>query len=33
MPLAVPFLQQGAVGVIGMLSALAVAATVVDVSP
>ena len=32
-PLALPFLQQGAVGAIGMVAALAVASTVVDVSP
>jgi di/tricarboxylate transporter len=32
-PLAVPFLQQGTVGVIGMVSALAVSATIVDVCP
>ncbi|MBN9735371.1 MULTISPECIES: SLC13 family permease [unclassified Pseudonocardia] len=32
-PLAVPFLQQGQVSAIGMVAALAVAATVVDVSP
>ncbi|MGC7095882.1 SLC13 family permease [Amycolatopsis lurida] len=32
-PLAVPFLAQGTVGPIGMIAALAVAATVVDVSP
>ncbi|MBC3190654.1 hypothetical protein H7X46_06200 [Pseudonocardia sp. C8] len=32
-PLAVPFLQQGAVSAVGMVAALAVAATVVDVSP
>lgn len=32
-PLAVPFLQQGAVPAVGMVAALAVAATVVDVSP
>lgn len=32
-PLAVPFLQQGEVGAVGMVAALAVAATVVDVSP
>jgi di/tricarboxylate transporter len=32
-PLAVPFLMQGSIGAIGMVTALAVAATVVDVSP
>jgi di/tricarboxylate transporter len=32
-PLALPFLQTGAVGPIGMVAALAVASTVVDVSP
>ncbi|GAA2287646.1 hypothetical protein GCM10010145_40020 [Streptomyces ruber] len=32
-PLAVPFLAQGEIGAIGMVSALAVSATVVDVSP
>ncbi|MER7013834.1 SLC13 family permease [Saccharopolyspora sp. NPDC000359] len=32
-PLAVPFLQEGSIGPIGMITALAVAATVVDVSP
>ncbi|MFB7930530.1 SLC13 family permease [Streptomyces sp. NPDC056039] len=32
-PLAVPFLQQGEIGPIGMVAALAVSATVVDVSP
>ncbi|MCP2165789.1 SLC13 family permease [Goodfellowiella coeruleoviolacea] len=32
-PLAVPFLAQGAVGPVGVIAALAVAATVVDVSP
>ena len=32
-PLALPFLQSGAVGPIGMVAALAVASTVVDVSP
>ena len=32
-PLALPFLQTGAVGAIGMVAALAVASTVVDVSP
>ncbi|HLU56719.1 MAG TPA: SLC13 family permease [Pseudonocardia sp.] len=32
-PLAVPFLQQGDVAVVGMAAALAVSATVVDVSP
>ena len=32
-PLAVPFLQQSTVGVIGMVSALAVSATIVDVCP
>jgi len=32
-PLAVPFLMQGTIGPIGMISALAVSATVVDVSP
>ncbi|GAA4884639.1 SLC13 family permease [Actinomycetospora straminea] len=32
-PLALPFLQQGAVSPIGMVAALAVASTVVDVSP
>ncbi|ANY08048.1 SLC13 family permease [Pseudonocardia sp. HH130630-07] len=32
-PLAVPFLQQGAVPAVAMVAALAVAATVVDVSP
>jgi di/tricarboxylate transporter len=32
-PLAVPFLQQGEVGLIGMVSAIAIASTVVDCSP
>jgi hypothetical protein len=32
-PLAVPFLLQGEVGAIGTVAALAVASTVVDVSP
>ncbi|RKT86912.1 Na+/H+ antiporter NhaD [Saccharopolyspora antimicrobica] len=32
-PLAVPFLQTGSIGAIGMITALAIAATVVDVSP
>lgn len=32
-PLAVPFLLEGSVGAIGMITALAVASTVVDVSP
>lgn len=32
-PLAVPFLAQGEIGSVGMISALAVSATVVDVSP
>ena len=32
-PLAVPFLQQGQIGTAGMVAALAVASTVVDVSP
>lgn len=32
-PLAVPFLAQGTIGPIGMIAALAVASTVVDVSP
>ncbi|NLU67453.1 SLC13 family permease [Streptomyces sp. HNM0574] len=32
-PLAVPFLEQGEIGVAGMVAALAVSATVVDVSP
>jgi di/tricarboxylate transporter len=32
-PLAVPFLLEGSVGAIGMVAALAVASTVVDVSP
>jgi di/tricarboxylate transporter len=32
-PLAVPFLMQGSIGPVGMVTALAVAATVVDVSP
>ncbi|SDQ17740.1 SLC13 family permease [Actinopolyspora saharensis] len=32
-PLAVPFLQQGQIGAVGMITALAVASTVVDVSP
>lgn len=32
-PLAVPFLLEGSIGAIGMITALAVAATVVDVSP
>ncbi|WP_328393509.1 SLC13 family permease [Nocardia sp. NBC_00416] len=32
-PLAVPFLQQGSVSAVGMVTALAVASTVVDVSP
>ena len=32
-PLAVPFLLEGSVGAIGMIAALAVASTVVDVSP
>jgi di/tricarboxylate transporter len=32
-PLAVPFLQAGEVGIIGLVSAIAIASTVVDVSP
>ncbi len=32
-PLAVPFLLEGSIGAVGMITALAVAATVVDVSP
>jgi di/tricarboxylate transporter len=32
-PLAVPFLQQGQIGTAGMIAALAIASTVVDVSP
>lgn len=32
-PLAVPFLNEGSIGAVGMVTALAVAATVVDVSP
>ncbi|MFE2493573.1 SLC13 family permease [Streptomyces scopuliridis] len=32
-PLAVPFLAQGEIGAIGMITALAISATVVDVSP
>ncbi|MFM9697418.1 SLC13 family permease [Streptomyces europaeiscabiei] len=32
-PLAVPFLAQGEIGAVGMIAALAVSATVVDVSP
>ncbi|POX36309.1 hypothetical protein C3486_34340 [Streptomyces sp. Ru73] len=32
-PLAVPFLAQGTIGAVGMVAALAVSATVVDVSP
>jgi di/tricarboxylate transporter len=32
-PLAVPFLAQGTIGAVGMIAALAVAATMVDVSP
>lgn len=32
-PLAIPFLHQGRIGAIGMIAALAVATTVVDVSP
>lgn len=32
-PLAVPFLQQGEIAAVGMITALAVSATVVDVSP
>ena len=32
-PLAVPFLAQGEIGAVGMVAALAVSATVVDVSP
>ena len=32
-PLAVPFLTTGSIGAVGMVTALAVAATVVDVSP
>jgi len=32
-PLAVPFLAQGQVGAVGMIAALAISATVVDVSP
>lgn len=32
-PLAVPFLAQGEVGAVGMIAALAISATVVDVSP
>src|SRR5215213_746981 len=32
-PLAVPFLQQGQIGPVGMIAALAISSTVVDVSP
>ena len=32
-PLAVPFLLQGQIGAVGMIAALAVSSTVVDVSP
>jgi di/tricarboxylate transporter len=32
-PLAVPFLSQGTIGAVGMIAALAVSATMVDVSP
>ncbi|MGH3660107.1 MAG: hypothetical protein ACRDUA_26010, partial [Micromonosporaceae bacterium] len=32
-PLVVPFLEKGEIGVIGMVAALSVSATVVDVSP
>ncbi len=32
-PLAAPFLQEGAVGAIGMLTAVAISTTVVDASP
>jgi Na+/H+ antiporter NhaC len=32
-PLAVPFLQQGQIGPVGMIAALAIASTIVDVSP
>jgi H+/gluconate symporter-like permease len=32
-PLAVPFLQQGNLGAVGMIAALAVASSIVDVSP
>ena len=32
-PLAVPFLLQGEVGAVGMIAALAISATIVDVSP
>ena len=32
-PLAVPFLQQGEIGPVGMIAALAISSTVVDVSP
>jgi len=32
-PLAVPFLQQGEIGAVGMIAALAISSTVVDVSP
>ena len=32
-PLAIPFLEQGGVGAIGFIAALAIASTVVDVSP
>ncbi|MFL5335032.1 MAG: SLC13 family permease [Geminicoccaceae bacterium] len=32
-PLAVPFLQQGQIGAVGMIAALAIASTIVDVSP
>src|SRR5690606_26572154 len=32
-PLAVPFLQQGTIGAVGMIAAFAVSATMVDVSP
>ncbi len=32
-PLAVPFLQQGQIGSVGMIAALAIASTIVDVSP
>ena len=32
-PLAVPFLLQGHIGAVGMIAALAISSTVVDVSP
>jgi hypothetical protein len=32
-PLSVPFLAQGSIGAVGMVTALSVAATIVDISP